>query len=66
METKYPLKESRVRAGMSLVRVAAAARVAIATVQRYEVAPESVLPAKRAALEVVYARLSELADREAA
>jgi hypothetical protein len=56
---KYPRRAARLRAGVSLVKVAAAANCALNTVQRYEVAPDSVQTAKRAALDTVYDRFEK-------
>jgi hypothetical protein len=53
---KYPLRAARERAGATLVTVAAAAGVAIATVQRYELDREAVRKSLRPALDAVYAR----------
>jgi hypothetical protein len=52
---KYPQKAARMRKGVSLVQVSAAAGCAINTASRYEVAPDTVRGDKRAALDAVYA-----------
>jgi hypothetical protein len=51
---KYPRKAARMRKGVSLVKVSAAAGCAINTASRYEVAPDTVRGDKRAALDAVY------------
>lgn len=59
MSAKFPLKDARLRAGVSLVQVSAAAKCTPNTTARYEVAPESVRSDMRASLDAVYARLRE-------
>ncbi|MGC4094918.1 MAG: hypothetical protein QM756_44775 [Polyangiaceae bacterium] len=55
----FPLKNARLRAGVSLVQVSAAAGCTPNTTARYEVAPESVRADKKSALDAIYTRLRE-------
>ena len=54
--SKNSLKCRRMMAKASLVKVSAAANCAINTTRCYELDPNSVHPAKRAALDAVYER----------
>lgn len=62
MQSNKSLSEARTSAGVSQLQIAAAARVALATVRAFELDPGSVRPTKRAALEAAYSRLVTAGD----
>ncbi len=62
MATKYPLKEARLAAGRSLVKVAAESDCAIGTVRMYELDRDAVSPEKRRALDAVYAKFPTVGE----